>query len=61
MVCLGTSAKLAEFSAPITVHSAFNSIFGQFALKFGMSADYENVFPEIVFPEITNNFCIGRF
>jgi hypothetical protein len=25
----------------VTVHSAFNSIFGQFALKIGMSANYE--------------------
>jgi hypothetical protein len=29
----------------VTVHSAFNSIFGQFALKIGMSANYEKCVP----------------
>jgi hypothetical protein len=29
----------------VTVHSAFNSIFDQFALKIGMSANYEKCFP----------------
>jgi hypothetical protein len=28
-------------TAQVTVHSAFNLIFGQFALKIGMSANYE--------------------
>jgi hypothetical protein len=31
--------------ARITVHSAFNSNFGQFALKIGMSANYEKCVP----------------
>jgi hypothetical protein len=30
----------------VTVHSAVNSIFGQFALKIGMSANYEKCVPE---------------
>jgi hypothetical protein len=30
----------------VTVHSAFNSIFGQFALKIGMSANYEKCVTE---------------
>jgi hypothetical protein len=39
-VCLGTSAR-----PQVTVHSTFGSIFGQFALKIGMSANYENCVP----------------
>jgi hypothetical protein len=37
--------KLVEFSAPIIVHSTFNSIFGKFTLKIGMSANYEKCVP----------------
>jgi hypothetical protein len=37
---------LAELSAQVTVHSTFDSIFGQFALKIGMSANFENCVPE---------------
>jgi hypothetical protein len=40
----------------VTVHNAFNSMFGQFALKIGMSANYKKCVPEIM-----NNFRIGRF
>jgi hypothetical protein len=32
-------------TARVTVHSAFNSIFGQFALKIGMSTNYEKCVP----------------
>jgi hypothetical protein len=31
--------------ARVTVHSAFNSIFGQFALEIGMSANYKKCVP----------------
>jgi hypothetical protein len=32
-------------TARFTIHSALNSIFGQFALKIGMSANYEKCVP----------------
>jgi hypothetical protein len=35
-----------QFStAQVTVHNTFNSIFGQFALKIGISANYEKRVP----------------
>jgi hypothetical protein len=43
----GNVGRSCSFStARVTVHSAFNSIFGQFALKIGMSANYEKCVPE---------------
>jgi hypothetical protein len=40
---VGRSCRLSM--ARVTVHSAVNLIFGQFALKIGMSANYENCVP----------------
>jgi hypothetical protein len=34
-----------KFRPQVTVHSAFNSIFGQFALKIGMSINYKKCVP----------------
>jgi hypothetical protein len=43
----GNVGRSCSFStARVTVHSAFNSIFVQFALKIGMSANYEKCVPE---------------
>jgi hypothetical protein len=43
----GNVGRSCSFStARVTVHSAFNAIFGQLALKIGMSANYENRVPE---------------
>jgi hypothetical protein len=43
----GNVDRSCRFStARFTVHSAVNSIFGQFALKIGMSANYEKCVPE---------------
>jgi hypothetical protein len=43
----GNVGRSCSFStARVTVHSAVNSIFGQFALKIGMSANYEKCVPE---------------
>jgi predicted ABC-type sugar transport system permease subunit len=40
------SRRSCSFStARVTVHSAVNPIFGQFALKIGMSANYEKCVP----------------
>jgi hypothetical protein len=42
----GNVGRSCSFStAWVTVHSAFNSIFGQFALKIGMSANYKKRVP----------------
>jgi hypothetical protein len=42
----GNVGQSCSFStARITVHSAFNSNFGQFALKIGMSANYKKCVP----------------
>jgi hypothetical protein len=42
----GNANRSCRFStAQFTVHSAVNSIFGQFALKIGMSANYEKCVP----------------
>jgi hypothetical protein len=42
----GNVGRSCRFStARFTVHSAFNSIFAQFALKIGMSANYEKCVP----------------
>jgi hypothetical protein len=42
----GNVDRSCSFStAQVTVYSAFNSIFGQFALKIGMSANYEKCVP----------------
>jgi hypothetical protein len=42
----GNVGRSCRFStARVTVHSAVNSIFGQFALKIGMSANYEKCVP----------------
>jgi hypothetical protein len=42
----GNVDRSCSFStARVTVHSAFNSIFGQFAPKIGMSANYEKCVP----------------
>jgi hypothetical protein len=42
----GNVGRSCSFStARVTVHSAFNSIFGQFALTIGMSANYEKCVP----------------
>jgi hypothetical protein len=43
----GNVGRSCSFStARVTVHSAVNSIFGRFALKIGMSANYEKCVPE---------------
>jgi hypothetical protein len=43
----GSVSRSCRFStARVTVHSAVNLIFGQFALKIGMSANYEKCVPE---------------
>jgi hypothetical protein len=43
----GNVGRSCRFStARVTVHSAVNSIFGQFALKIGMSANYKKCVPE---------------
>jgi hypothetical protein len=43
----GNAGQSCSFStARITVHSAVKPIFGQFALKIGMSANYEKCVPE---------------
>jgi hypothetical protein len=42
----GNADRSCRFStARFTVHSAVNSIFGQFALKIGMSTNYEKCVP----------------
>jgi hypothetical protein len=42
----GNVDRSCRFStARVTIHSAVNSIFGQFALKIGMSANYEKCVP----------------
>jgi hypothetical protein len=42
----GNVGQSCSFStARVTVHNAFNSIFGQIALKIGMSANYEKCVP----------------
>jgi hypothetical protein len=42
----GNVGRSQQKSRPeVTVHSAFNTIFGQFALKIGMSANYEKCVP----------------
>jgi hypothetical protein len=42
----GNIGRSCSFStARVTVHSAFNSIFGQFALKIGMSTNYKKCVP----------------
>jgi hypothetical protein len=42
----GNVGRSCSFStARVTVHSAFNLIFGQFALEIGMSANYEKCVP----------------
>jgi hypothetical protein len=40
---IGRSCRFS--TARVTVHNAVNSIFGQFALKIGMSANYEKCIP----------------
>jgi hypothetical protein len=42
----GNVGRSCSFSTTqVTVHSVFNSIFGQFSLKIGMSANYEKCVP----------------
>jgi hypothetical protein len=42
----GNAGRSWQKSRPqVTIHIAFNSIFGQFALKIGMSANYKKCVP----------------
>jgi hypothetical protein len=60
----GNVGRSCSFSTDrVTVHSAFNSIFSQFALKIGMSANYEKCVPgnneQLLYWPILK-FCIGK-
>jgi hypothetical protein len=48
--------KLAESSAWLTVQNSFDQVFGYLPLRIWNAANWGNVFPEVA-----NNFRVGRF